>query len=172
MALVEKFFVIASEHPIGDTDVKEGQLVKLNSSQEIIPYDGSGVVLGVAGDTKSSSASAMPGVYSGWQNRVPDMYDETDASNLMTVYHGGGEFATDQFETDVLTATVGSFLYPSTNGLFQATDNSLGVIAVLTRAAGSYPSGVPGVDINGDMALRGDNSNRYIEFKLLDFVGV
>jgi len=40
-------------------------------------------------------------------------------------------------------------------------------IAILTRAAGTYPSGVPGVDLNGDMALGGDNDNQYIEFKLL-----
>jgi len=166
MALVEKFFVVASEHPIGSTDIKEGQLVKLNSSQEIVPYDGSGVILGVAGDTKSSSASAMPGIYSGWQNRVPDSFNETAASGLMTVYHGGGEFATDQFETDVLTATVGANLYGSVNGKLQAAAAGIAV-AVLTKAAGPYPSGVPGVDVNGDMALKGDNSDRYIEFKLL-----
>ena len=40
-------------------------------------------------------------------------------------------------------------------------------VARLTRADGSYPSGVPGVDINGDQALSGENSNTYIEFKLL-----
>jgi len=166
MALVEKFFVVASEHPVGSTAIKEGQLVVLNSSQEIIPYAGSGTVLGVAGDTKSSSASAMPGIYSGWQNRVNDSFDETAASGLMTVYHGGGEFATDQFETDVLSASVGASLYASSNGMFQAASSG-SAVAVLTKAAGSYPSGVPGTDINGDMALRGDNSNTYIEFKLL-----
>lgn len=166
MALVEKFFVVASEHPVGSTAIKEGQLVVLNSSQEIIPYAGSGTVLGVAGDTKSSSASAMPGIYSGWQNRVNDSFDETAASGLMTVYHGGGEFATDQFETDVLSASVGASLYASSNGMLQAAASG-SAVAVLTKAAGSYPSGVPGTDINGDMALRGDNSNTYIEFKLL-----
>lgn len=166
MALVEKFFVVASEHPIGSTDIKEGQLVTLNSSQEIIPYAGSGVVFGVAGDTKSSSASAMPGVYTGWQNRVSDSFDETDASDLITVYHSGGEFATDQFETDVTSANVGSYLYASSNGKLQAAVSGTAV-AVLTRGAGAYPSGVPGTDINGDMALRGENSNTYIEFKLL-----
>ena len=166
MALVEKFFVIASEHPVGSTDINEGQLVVLNSSQEIIPYAGTGVVLGVAGDTKSSSASAMPGIASGWQNRVTDSFNETAASALMTVYHGGGEFATDQFETDVLTATVGGSLYGSANGKLQATISG-NAVAILTKAAGAYPSGVPGTDVNGDMALTGDNSNQYIEYKLL-----
>lgn len=166
MALIEKFYVIAAEHPVGTTDIKEGQLVILNSSREIVPYAGSGVVLGVAGDTKSTSASAMPGIYAGWQNRVSDGFDETKASGLMTVYHGGGEFATDQFEDDVLTALVGVSLYASTGGKLQATSSGTAV-AILTKAAGPYISGVPGVDINGDMALKGDQSNQYIEFKLL-----
>jgi hypothetical protein len=166
MALIEKFMVVASEHPIGSTDVKEGQLVTLNSSQEIIPYAGSGVILGIAGDTKSSSASALPGVATGWQNRVSDSFDETDASDLMTVYHGGGEFATDQFDADVLTGTVGAYLYGSSAGVLQAASSGTAV-AVLVKAAGSYPSGVPGVDINGDIALGGENTNQYIEFKLL-----
>ncbi len=166
MALVEKFFVVASEHPIGTTDIKEGQVVKLNSSRLIVPFDGSGVVLGIAGDTKSTSASAMPGVASGWQNRVTDGFDETKASSLMTVYESGGEFATDQFEDDVLTALVGVNLYASSNGLLQAASSG-SAIAVLTKAAGPYISGIPGTDINGDMALTGEHSNQYIEFKLL-----
>jgi len=166
MALVEKFFVVASEHPIGDTDIKEGQLVVLNSSTEVVPFAGTGVILGVAGDTKQTSASAMPGVAAGWQNRVSDGYDETAASELMTVYHGGGEFATDQFATDVLTTDVGELLYGDANGVLAAAVVGTAV-AVLTKAAGPYPSGVPGVDVNGDQALSGDNSNQYIEFKLL-----
>jgi len=166
MALVEKFFVVASDHPIGDVDIKEGQLVAMNASREIVPYTGGGIVLGVAGDTKSTSASAMPGVYSGWQSRVSDMFDETGASGLITVYHSGGEFATDQFETDVAATNVGSYLYASVNGLLQAAVSGT-AIAVLTRGAGAYPSGVPGTDINGDMALTGDNDNTYIEYKLL-----
>lgn len=168
MALVEIFHVVASNHAIGDTDIKEGQLVKLNSSGEVVPVDAvDDVVLGVAGDTKSDSASSMPGVYSGWQNRASDSFDETSASGKMTVYHDGGEFATDQFESDLSAATVGAYLYASTNGKLQATDTGEAAVAVLTRAAGAYPSGVPGTDINGDLALRGENDNQYIEYKLL-----
>jgi hypothetical protein len=143
-----------------------GQLVTLNGSQEIIPYAGSGIVLGIAGDAQSTSASSMPGIYDGWQNRVTDSFNETAASGLMTVYHGGGEFATDQFETDVLSALTGAALYGSATGKLQAASSG-SAVAVLTKAAGSYPSGVPGVDINGDMALKGANNNQYIEFKLL-----
>lgn len=165
MALVEKYHVIASGHTMGSTDIKEGQLVRLNVAGEVIPFDGRGTVLGVAGDTKSSTASSMPGVYPRWQNRASDYFDETSASDMMTVYHSGGEFATDQFEADVLAANVGDPLYASANGKFQATANAYRV-AELTRGAGPYDSGVPGTDINGSMALRGENNNQYIEFKL------
>jgi len=166
MALVEKYHVVAALHTIGASDIKEGQLVKLNASGEAVPYDGSGIVLGVAGDTKSSSASAMPGVAAGWQNRASDFYNETAASGELTVYMAGGQFGTDQFEADVEAAAVGDPLYASLNGKLQAA--ALGsAVAVLTRAAGAYPSGVPGTDINGDIALSGENTNQYIEFKLL-----
>lgn len=171
MALVEKFFVVAAEHPIGSSNIKEGQVVKLNTARQIVPFDGTGVVLGIAGDTKSTSASAMPGVYDGWQNRVTDGFDETKASQLMTVYESGGEFATDQYEDDVLTALTGVPLYASVNGKLMATSGGGGggtvAIGLLTRVAGPYISGVPGIDINGDMALRGEHTNQYIEFKLL-----
>lgn len=167
MALVEKYHVVAAVHPVGSTAIKEGQLVKLNTSGEIIPVAaGTDTVLGVAGDTKSTSASGMPGIYEGWQNRASDMYNETGASRSMTVYMAGGEFATDQFESDVEAANPGAKLYASANGKLTVT--AVGsVVAILTRAAGAYPSGVPGTDINGDQALRGDNTNQYIEFKLL-----
>ena len=169
MALVEKFFVVAAEHPVGTIAIKEGQIVMLNSSREIVPFDDAtdSIALGVAGDTKSTSASSMPGVYDGWQNRVNDSFNETAASKLMTVYESGGEFATDQYEADVLVAVTGTSLYASANGLFQSTPTAKDPIAVLTRVAGPYPSGVPGIDINGDMALKGEHSNQYIEFKLL-----
>ena len=116
----------------------------------------------------------MPGISSGWQNRVSDYYDETKASGKMTVYHSGGEFATDQFASNVSSATVGDLLYAA-NGVLDTVDQAgddvttAGVLAVarLTQAAGTYPSGVPGIDINGDQALSGENSNTYIEFKLL-----
>jgi hypothetical protein len=174
MALIEKFFVVASEHPVGASGIKEGQIVMLNNSREIVPFNdaGSSIVLGVAGDTKATGASAMPGVYAGWQNRVNDSFNETAASDLMTVYHGGGEFATDQFEEDVLLALSGTYLYASSGGKLQSTATAKNPIAVLTRVAGPYPSGVPGIDVNdrefsGEQALKGEHNNQYIEFKLL-----
>ena len=173
MALVEKFHVVAAERAVasGQT-IKEGQVVSLNTSGEVVLQSGSfTVAYGIAGDTKSTSASAMPGVGSGFQNRVSDSFDETRASGKMTVYHSGGEFATDQFAANVSSATPFTALFAS-NGVLDTIDQAGGTtaansIARLTQAAGAYPSGVPGTDVNGDAALSGDNSNTYIEFKLL-----
>jgi len=172
MALVEKFHVVAAEQDVasGET-IKEGQLVSLNTSGEVVLASTNAAVYGVAGDTKSTSASAMPGISAGWQNRVSDYFDETKASGKMTVYHSGGEFATDQFASNVSSANPGALLYGNALGVLDTTDEgglTTGTpVARLTRAAGSYPSGVPGIDINGDQALAGDNSNTYIEYKLL-----
>lgn len=172
MALIEIFHVVAAERPVAALQtIKEGQIVSLNTSGEVViqsntykyPY-------GIAGDTKSTTASAMPGIdiANGWQNRVSDYFDETKASAKMTVYHSGGEFATDQFAANV--ASLGTIMCPlyAVAGLLETNDTYTSgvVVARLLKAAGTYPSGVPGVDLNGDKALSGDNSNTYIEIKL------
>ena len=169
MALVEKFHVVAAEQDVAlEETIKEGQVVALNSSGEVVLQGASNSEpYGIAGDTKSTSASAMPGVSAGWQNRVSDYFDETKASGKMTVYHSGGEFATDQFASNVSSSVPGDPLYAYDGVLDTNNGQSMTVVGRLTKAAGAYPSGVPGIDINGDQALSGENSNTYIEFKLL-----
>lgn len=181
MALVEKYHVVAAVKAVAtDETIKEGQVVALNDAGEVIIQgtDSAGtgetyksVAYGIAGDTKSTSASSMPGIASGWQNRVSDYFDETKASGKMTVYHSGGEFATDQFSANVCASVCGAPLF-ARNGQLDTIDQAAGttaanIIARLTQVDGYYPSGVPGIDINGDQALSGDNTNTYIEFKLL-----
>lgn len=168
MALIERYHVVAAERAVasGET-IKEGQIVALNASGEVIlqstsfpkPY-------GIAGDTKSTSASSMPGVTADWQNRASDYYDETKASGKMTVYHSGGEFATDQFVAGVSSSSVGDPVYAVGGMLSDADTDSSGIVGYIVKAAGIYPSGVPGVDINGDQAIAGENSNTYVEIKL------
>ena len=185
MALVEKYHVVASSVPVDPNtlDIKEGMLVAWNGANGVrrVTTGDIGLVYGVAGDsnlTKGDSnltnASAMPGVYDGWQNRVTDGFDETKASGKITVYHSGGEFATDQFVdpsgTNMTAAHCGHYLLAqeATGKLaYQGATRTVQTVAQLTRAAGSYPSGVPGTDLNGDMKLKGDNSSKYVEFKLL-----
>lgn len=169
MALIEKFHVVAAERPVatGET-IKEGQVVSLNSSAEVVLQGATNSIpYGIAGDTKSTSASSLPGVTTGWQNRVSDFFDETKASGKMTVYHSGGEFATDQFATNVASAIIMDSLFAFNGVLDTNSGQSSIVVGRLTQAAGAYPSGVPGIDTNGDQALGGENSNTYIEFQLV-----
>ena len=175
MALIEKYHVVAASRAVatGQT-IMEGQVVSLNTlGQVVIQSVTNPVPYGLAGDTKSTTASSMPGIATGWENRVSDYFDETKASGKMTVYHSGGEFATDMFHTNVASAAIMVPLY-GVNGYLDINDTLVTeiVVARLVQSAGSYPSGVPGIDINGDQALSGasgdaGDQNTYIEIKLV-----
>lgn len=178
MALVEIYHVVAASRAVADgQQIKEGQFVTLDSSGEVAICDGTtDIAYGVAGDTKLTSESGMPGVYAGWQNRVSDYFDETKASGKMTVYHSGGEFATDQFvaedttDEDAIDGDTNYMapLFVSPLGtLCESNGTDTQVVAYLLTRPGAYISGVPGVDVNGDQALKGDNSNQYFEYKLV-----
>jgi hypothetical protein len=168
MALIEKYFVVPALCPVASgATIKEGNVVALNTSGEVVLQGAGLTAYGIAGDTKSTSASSMEGIYSGWTNRVSDYFDDTKASGKVTVYHGGGEFATDIFTAGVAAANPGTLLY-CTNGVLDTDDTQHEIpVALLTKANGDYISGVPGVDVNGDMALNAATSDGYIEFKLL-----
>ena len=126
----------------------------------------------------------MPGVSSGWQNRVSDGYNETKASGKLTVYHSGGEFATDQFVDDgtITVANVGYYLKSDAWGNLTldagGAARTFNTVAQLVTPPALYPSGVPGTDINQDSALSSINNdasgankttsdNYYITVKLL-----
>ena len=177
MALVEKYHVVAAVRPVNaDTTIMEGQVVALNGEGEVVLQGASAkVAYGIAGDTKNTSSS-MPGVTGSWQNRVSDYYDESKASSKMTVYHSGGEFATDMFSANVDGTPLSQPWLYARNGYLDTLDQddanvSAGaqVVAQLTQAAGAYPSGVPGTDVTpeNDIALAGENTAGYIEFKLM-----
>jgi hypothetical protein len=100
------------------------------------------------------------------QNRVADNYNETLASGKMTVYHSGGEFWTDMYETENYNANTavtsyvpGRVLYTSLassgagiagdveddNGGRFTTENGSGfIVAVCLQGPLNYPNGVPG----------------------------
>lgn len=175
MAIIPSFFVVAGSYDVDPdtTDIKEGMCVAFHGAAGVRRVDattGIGSVLGLAGDTKSTSASSMPGVADGWQNRVSDGYNETKASGKITVYHSGGEFVLDQFvDTDMDAAHVGNYLKATVNGVLaiDGAAKTADSVAMLLAGAGAYPSGTPGTDINNDTELGGDNSNQYITVKLL-----
>ncbi len=179
MALIERYIVVAAGDRAvasGET-IKEGHIVSLNGDGEVVLQSGSyAIPYGIAGDTKNTSRSSMPGIDLGvpaagsgqnWQNRVSDYFDETKASGKMTVYHSGGEFWTDMFTANVTTSLSPMDALYAESGLLNNSDTqSSGVVARLLEGPTTVMSGVPGVDLNGDQALTSENSNEYVLIKL------
>jgi len=75
MALVPIYHVVAASRAVdvsGD-DIKMGMIVSINSDGEVVKLGATNKLpYGIAGDTKASDASSMPGVNSGWQNRISE----------------------------------------------------------------------------------------------------
>jgi len=171
MALIEKWFIIADHYPVvAGQEIIEGMFVKLDPTGAIVKATGAGgeVALGVAADTKSTSVSGLPSTNNAYigaaptaqqfVNRVSDTFDETKASGRMTVYHDGGVFATNQFEQGGYA--VNDPLYVSANGKLTITPSaSAQIVGRVVKVPGAYPSGVPGVDVQGSISL-GD----YLEY--------
>ncbi len=120
--------------------------------------------IGVAGDNLKTSGPtgeysaalivASNGATRYSQNRISDFYNETLASGLITVYHSGGTFLTDQFEADVVDAPLSSALYVSGAGKLTITDGgALRRVATLTAGPNPYASGVVGTTVNGSTSL-------------------
>lgn len=168
MALVELYHVIADIYAVDSSaEITEGMVVMQNAAADIVVATGAGgtIALGLAGDNKinTGNSSGLPGAADGWQNRVSDPnFDETSASGKMTVYHSGGKFATDQYDT-TLTFAIGDALYSDATGkLTNVASANAQVIGYCVATPAAYPSGVPGTDINGDISL-----GTFMELKLV-----
>ena len=177
MALIEIYHVVADMYPIAAAQtIREGMCVRLNAAGEVVPAIATGHVLGIAGDSTvvSASAASKSTPYSAqltigansdgtvrstqWtQNRVSDLYNETLASNKMTVYNSGGKFATDQYDTTVLTfspAGAAGDLFSNAAGLLTNVDGTGYQVGRCVAAPAAYPSGVPGTDTtDGSLSL-------------------
>jgi hypothetical protein len=170
MALIEIYHVVADMYDVDPNwtiDVVEGMLVSQNVTTGHIQV-GNGAtdrILGVAGDTQSTTTSGTPyaaqliingaGQQRWTENRVSDFFNETAASGRITVYNSGGKFATDQYVTTE-TLPYGHVLYCNTAGLFTETIPVAGATEVGTVVAppAAWDSGVPGTDLtNGSMTL-------------------
>lgn len=195
-----------------NTDIPQGLLVSLNGVGQVIPADGDSTTklpIGIAGDTRSTGVSSLTpesgsslsrnpktsltgalviGAFGAQQrftqNRVADNYNEVLASGKMTVYHGGGEFWTDQYEvigsdgTTVLDYEPGVPLFASgteTQGgtAFEPESPQVGrftteasssvagmapIVGVCLAEPTSYPSGVPGTETGFSSLPEGGNS--------------
>jgi hypothetical protein len=170
MALIVEYHVNADMYAVGTTAISAGMIVELNTAGLVVPVAGlnNDDNLGIAGDSalaqegQTTAYSAQvtigaDGAGTRWtENRVSDFYDETTASQKITVYNGGGKF---WISSDLLaageTAAIGA-LYESSNTAGNwvvgaaAADTT---VALGVGAAQAYPSGVPGTDIDGSITL-------------------
>lgn len=181
MAIIPVHHTIATQYAVasGSGNITEGMGVALaaDTSDDLNPYAklpdaNNGFTIGLAGDSKLSStsgnaysASVVVNGSGGTRttaNRVSDMFDETLASGKITVYMGVGEFLTDQFITAEFDAfgdnVAGASLYvtqdgPNAGKITTTSSNNGNKIGYLIAAQNSYPSGVPGTDINGSTSL-------------------
>lgn len=153
------------------------------------PIHGAGASypFGLAGDTQSDSTASTPytssvvisgnayvnpttGEYNGQfgstVNRVSDFYNETRASGLMTVYHSGGKFKTDQIvdPTDLSdwSGTVpGAPLFATSTGLITPDTSNSTIVVGRFISIGEEQSGVPGTVARSSTSL-----GTYVTFKL------
>lgn len=179
MALKPNMFVTAinvAVDPDNNPQIFAGQFVALDSDGFAIRHTGSNAVrtIGVAGDsTVPSTSSNKANPYTGQvtigssgqqvftENRLTDPNsNETAASGKITVYNGGGDFETDQFETVVSAAPAvyvpGAALYISTDGKLTTDSTSGTVVATVLEAPRPLSSGVPGVETSDNSISLGN----------------
>jgi hypothetical protein len=181
MALIVEYHVIADMYPVGTAAIRAGMTVALGTDGAVVPSATGqliNTVLGVAGDS-ALSAEGQTTAYSDnlvigsdgagtrWTaNRVSDNFDETLASQKITVYNGGGKFwiSDDLFDSDGSTAAINELVGRS--GLV-AGEWAIGAtvgqeLGICVGAAQSYGSGVPGTEVDGHLALETAVNNQWI----------
>jgi len=171
MALIVEYHVNADMYAVGATAITQGMLVGFNSSSQIVPTTAAtDLSVGIAGDA-ALAAEAATTAYSAnltigangngtrfTENRVSDFYDETTASQKVTVYNGGGKFhVSDDLLDAGTTLTAGEFMrVGATDGFWlDGGTNAVGdTVAMCVGPVAGYDSGVPGTDTsNGSISL-------------------
>ena len=170
MALIVEYHVVADMYPVGDTAISAGMLVSMTAGV-IVPSaaDPDQQSFGIAGDNRLSAEGQTTaysdqltigagGAGSRWtENRVSDFYDETLASQKITVYNGGGKFwiSNDLFDNDGASCAGGLLIGLGTIA-GDWTDTAVtddDVCGLCVGASQAYPSGVPGTDVSGSITL-------------------
>jgi hypothetical protein len=172
MALIVEYHVVADMYPVNTANsISAGMAISLSAAGVAIPSPtGNALSIGIAGDS-SLNAEGQTTAYSAqlvigadgagtrWtENRVSDFYDETMASQKITVYNGGGKFwiSEDLFDapngiavSDLLQVS-GSAAGEYVSGAAAGTDT----IAMAVGSNTAYDSGVPGTaTVDGSMSL-------------------
>ena len=175
MALIVEYHVVADMYPVSTTAITAGMIVSLNAAGQAIPAPTALVsnaqrAIGIAGDSSLAAEGqttaysdqvrlGADGVGTRWtENRVSDFYNETTASQKITVYNGGGKFwiSSDLFDGDGtpapgMTLTISGTTAGEWEDAANATDDD--IVAVAVGPVQAYPSGVPGTDIDGHNTL-------------------
>ncbi len=169
MALIEVYHVVADYYPVdadNNPNITEGEVCMLNANGDAVPATG-GVgtfAIGIAGDTSATAGGGQTpytaalvvnpaGSTRDTSNRVSDFFNETLASNLITIYNGGGKFHSDQYAA--LVYVPGDDLFSDANAqLTNVAPANADVVGLCTVAPRAYPSGVPGTDTaDGSISL-------------------
>lgn len=175
MALIVEYHVNADMYPVGSGAIEAGMLVALVSDVIVASPDaGSRLSLGIAGDsaltaegqTTAYSAQLTIGANGAGQrwteNRVSDFFDETTASQKITVYNGGGKFwiSSTLFDSNGSGIAAGNVLQlAATDGEWAGTVTAGDGddVGIAVGAVQGYDSGVPGTDVTngsgGSMTL-------------------
>ncbi len=172
MALIVEYHVIADMYDVGSGAITAGMAITLDANGLAVAAPTGTVgkaVLGIAGDsalaaegqTTAFSAELTIGANGAGtrftSNRVSDFFDETVASQKITVYNGGGKFhiSDDLFDAD-FTPAIGDYIQPSAATTAGEWDNTTvtNETAIAVGGATAYDSGVPGTDTsNGSISL-------------------
>ena len=173
MALIVEYHVNADMYDVGTEAITAGMCVTINANGVVVPAPtgtAGKAVVGIAGDsalaaedqTTAYSAQVTIGANGAGtrftENRVSDFYDETTASQKITVYNGGGKFwiSEDLFDDVATDGTIGVYLIPSAATVAGEWDAGLVTAETALVVAGNqaYDSGVPGTaTANGSMSL-------------------
>ena len=168
MALIVEYHVVADMYTIGSEAITAGMIVGQNAAAQIVPRVTTALgtlpgqaALGIAGDSalaaqgQTTAYSAQlrlgaSGANTRWtENRVADFYDETAASNKITVYNGGGKFwVSEELFDNAGAIAPADLLAPSvtTAGEWNEGAADDDIVGIAVGASQAYPSGVPGTD--------------------------
>jgi hypothetical protein len=163
MALIVEYHVVADMYAVGASSISAGMTLVLTADLAVPAGAAGTAVVGIAGDsalTQEGQTTAYSaqltiganGAGNRWtENRVSDFFDETTASQKITVYNGGGKFwiSSDLLDADA-TIAGGTYLIPSaatTAGEWDDAGSAGTETAIAVGGVQGYDSGVPGTDV-------------------------
>lgn len=163
--VVPSFYAVDPDHDATNSPIIMGEFVALNNNKFVTQANVVTRPVGIAGDTIATDQGYTPyaadivvnsgGGTRSTSNRVSDFFNESLGSGKLTVYHSGGEFWTDRYDTSSSSwSTLGADLYTDANGLVTPDDPGSGrIVGRLLEGPTEYASGVPGTQVTQSISL-------------------